>query len=626
MRHPPRLGPRPPRVQGRDPAPRRAGLPRVRAGAARLRRHRRPPEARVLAGRVCAGGSSGSSRPSHLDEPVFLIGHSFGGGVAIRFAHDYPERVRSLVLVNSIGGSAWKSRLEAEVARRASLVGLGPALPERHLADPAGHEGHPDHARGRAAQPAAQPSSDAQGRLPRPARRPHLRARGAEASESCPSSCSGATRDGVIPRESFDALCAAVGAEGQVVDGSHSWMLADPDGFGEVITNAVEVARVARELETKAPPRRAGFLRQGSTAVARRCARSPTRSPPTSPSRATSGRPAVGRRGPAMRRSPRRRVTPVASSSASNGTAYFREVPSSSRSCDTRDTPRDAGRAAAPRRAPPARCVRREPDTVALDHEPTPHELAQLAAVDTVGPRAARTAPASKRGEVGMVGKRVGRRGSPGSPAVDRRRRRACGAPARSSSSRVATSSPSGPAASDCLARPARVIAAIAFGRRRPTARRSAPGARRSARSRSAGQRSSPRSATTRSTDRSGRALLTGRTGATRRSRRRRRSRPDRSRGARTDRPAAAAGRREVDAHESRSPRAAIASPPSTRTCAGCSPEPMYSVYAPRRDTSWPSAPSTRSVGVDTLASAANCWPRRPRRRARRLRARRPRG
>ena len=34
----------------------------------------------------------------------------------------------------------------------------------------------------------------------------------------------------------------------------------NPDGFGEVITNAVEVARVARELETATPPRRAGFL------------------------------------------------------------------------------------------------------------------------------------------------------------------------------------------------------------------------------------------------------------------------------------------------------------------------------------------------------------------------------
>jgi pimeloyl-ACP methyl ester carboxylesterase len=44
----------------------------------------------------------------HVDEPVVVMGHSFGGGVAIRLAHDYPEAVRSLVLVNSIGGAAWK--------------------------------------------------------------------------------------------------------------------------------------------------------------------------------------------------------------------------------------------------------------------------------------------------------------------------------------------------------------------------------------------------------------------------------------------------------------------------------------------------------------------------------------
>src|SRR6476661_8871016 len=33
-----------------------------------------------------------------LDEPAVVVGHSFGGGVAIRFAHDHPRRVRSLVL------------------------------------------------------------------------------------------------------------------------------------------------------------------------------------------------------------------------------------------------------------------------------------------------------------------------------------------------------------------------------------------------------------------------------------------------------------------------------------------------------------------------------------------------
>src|SRR5947207_9090751 len=44
----------------------------------------------------------------HVEEPVVVMGHSFGGGVAIRLAHDFPEAVRSLVLVNSIGGSAWR--------------------------------------------------------------------------------------------------------------------------------------------------------------------------------------------------------------------------------------------------------------------------------------------------------------------------------------------------------------------------------------------------------------------------------------------------------------------------------------------------------------------------------------
>jgi hypothetical protein len=59
------------------------------------------------------------------------------------------------------------------------------------------------------------------------------------------------TRDGIIPRESFEALCVASGVEGTVVEGSHSWLLADPSHFGEVITNDVRVAKAARELERK---------------------------------------------------------------------------------------------------------------------------------------------------------------------------------------------------------------------------------------------------------------------------------------------------------------------------------------------------------------------------------------
>ena len=42
-----------------------------------------------------------------LTGPALVVGHSFGGGVAIRFAHDHPSLVRYLVLINSVGGPSW---------------------------------------------------------------------------------------------------------------------------------------------------------------------------------------------------------------------------------------------------------------------------------------------------------------------------------------------------------------------------------------------------------------------------------------------------------------------------------------------------------------------------------------
>ena len=43
-----------------------------------------------------------------IDKPVFVVGHSFGGGVAIQLAADRPERVRSLTLISSVGGAPGK--------------------------------------------------------------------------------------------------------------------------------------------------------------------------------------------------------------------------------------------------------------------------------------------------------------------------------------------------------------------------------------------------------------------------------------------------------------------------------------------------------------------------------------
>ena len=79
------------------------------------------------------------------------------------------------------------------------------------------------------------------------------------------------TRDGIIPRESFEALCVASGVEGTVVEGSHSWLLADPQQFGEVITNDVRIAQAARDLELRAPVgKRKGLRRVQSLSPRRR--------------------------------------------------------------------------------------------------------------------------------------------------------------------------------------------------------------------------------------------------------------------------------------------------------------------------------------------------------------------
>ncbi|TAL26256.1 MAG: alpha/beta fold hydrolase [Frankiales bacterium] len=40
-----------------------------------------------------------------VERPVFVAGHSFGGGVGLQLATERPERVRSLTLINSVGGA-----------------------------------------------------------------------------------------------------------------------------------------------------------------------------------------------------------------------------------------------------------------------------------------------------------------------------------------------------------------------------------------------------------------------------------------------------------------------------------------------------------------------------------------
>lgn len=184
-----------------------------------------------------------------IEEKVFLIGHSFGGAVAIKVAHDHPDRVRFLVLVNSVGGSAWQSS-----------GGVVRSMADRPLWDWGIHfpqDLFPLRQVTRVLPVVMEDALPNLVRNPRAMWRVSRLARDADLSaelqvlreRQLPVVVLWGESDRIIPRASFDALCTAIGSEGEVVPGNHSWLLADPDAFGEVMTNVVEVARLASAVE-----------------------------------------------------------------------------------------------------------------------------------------------------------------------------------------------------------------------------------------------------------------------------------------------------------------------------------------------------------------------------------------
>jgi pimeloyl-ACP methyl ester carboxylesterase len=202
-----------------------------------------------------------------VDEPVFAVGHSFGGGVAIKLANDFPDKVRYLVLVNSVGGSTWSSagsRVRSMAERPLWDWGLHfqeDLWPLRQLSRvlPVILED---------AVPNLLRNPLNLWKVANLARRADLTVELEELKRrKLPVVVLWGDKDTIIPRASFDALCAAIGSDGEVVAGRHSWLLADPDAFGEVMTNAVAVAQLARTLEE-------AELEKGDTGgLARRLAR-----------------------------------------------------------------------------------------------------------------------------------------------------------------------------------------------------------------------------------------------------------------------------------------------------------------------------------------------------------------
>ncbi|HZB51098.1 MAG TPA: alpha/beta fold hydrolase [Mycobacteriales bacterium] len=172
-------------------------------------------------------------------EPVTLVGHSFGGGVAVRTAHDAPDRIGRLVLVNSIGGSVWTDdgagtvrflrdrpiwdwglHLRADVLPIRQLTRVLPVIAQ-------------DVARNLLRSPGAR------WRVGRLASTADLRPELEELKRRRVPVVWG-RQDQVIPEASLAAMRLALGDPRVVtVEGSHAWLIRDPRSFTEVITNVV---------------------------------------------------------------------------------------------------------------------------------------------------------------------------------------------------------------------------------------------------------------------------------------------------------------------------------------------------------------------------------------------------
>ncbi len=176
-----------------------------------------------------------------VDEPVSLVGHSFGGGVAIKLAHDHPDRVSSLVLVDAIGHPTWRvlgdrartlsERPLWEWGLRVPLDAL-PTLSPRQL------------------------RSILEDALPNVVHNPLALWRVARLVRACdltpeltelgrrglPATAIWGAGDRVVPRASFEGLCAALGSRGAIVEGNHSWPLTHPGAFAETVAAAFVVA------------------------------------------------------------------------------------------------------------------------------------------------------------------------------------------------------------------------------------------------------------------------------------------------------------------------------------------------------------------------------------------------
>jgi pimeloyl-ACP methyl ester carboxylesterase len=173
-----------------------------------------------------------------VTDQVTVVGHSFGGGVAIQFAHDAVERVSRLVLVNSIGGSTWTDRrgherhmrerpwwdwglhLQADTFSLRELSRIVPVI----AAD---------------AVPNVLRSPRALWHVGRLARDADLtRELNVLKERQLPVAILWGRNDTVLPAACLQSMSAALGTpDVRTIEGNHGWLLTSPGRFAEELTN-----------------------------------------------------------------------------------------------------------------------------------------------------------------------------------------------------------------------------------------------------------------------------------------------------------------------------------------------------------------------------------------------------
>lgn len=199
--------------------------------------------AAALAGDECSFPGYGRWAASFLDamdvdEPLTVVGHSFGGGVAIQLAHDHPERVVALVLCNGVGGFPWAGPDRPESVTERPWWQWGRILGADLLAGTTAVRVLP--AVLGEAVPNLVSNPVAMWRVGEFVRRAHLLEEvTALHGRGVPITVVWSDRDRLVPHAGFAAVCRAAGVRGEVVPGSHSWLIADPRRFADIVLRAM---------------------------------------------------------------------------------------------------------------------------------------------------------------------------------------------------------------------------------------------------------------------------------------------------------------------------------------------------------------------------------------------------